>query len=113
VAIVVSVADSIALDAFGPNARMFLLARSADMPAPIAVKQIALNQLPGEFTLSDADAMLAGRSLAQYDSVSVVARISGSDTPTEQPGDAFAEAIVDPAAGQPVQLVIDRIVAGD
>jgi cytochrome c-type biogenesis protein CcmH len=111
--IVVSVADSIALDAFGPNARMFLLARSADMPAPIAVKQIALNQLPGEFTLSDADAMLAGRSLGQYDSVSVVARNSGSGTPTEQPGEAFADAIVDPAAGQPVQLVIDRIVAGD
>jgi cytochrome c-type biogenesis protein CcmH len=110
--ITVSVSDEISLERFGPSARMFLLARSTDMPAPIAVKPVELSALPGTFTLSDADAMLAGRSLAQYATVNVVARISASGTASEQPGDAYAEAVVAPVSGETINLVIDKIVPG-
>jgi len=111
----VSVADSISLDRFGPNARVFILARGKDSRAPIAIKQPPppLSALPGRFSLSDADAiagMAAGRSLAQLDEVTVIARISASGQASEQSGDAYAEVTVDPKAGQSVSLVIDRVV---
>jgi cytochrome c-type biogenesis protein CcmH len=111
----VSVADSIPLEEFGPNARVFILARGKDSRAPIAIKQPPppLSALPGRFSLSDADAiagMAAGRSLAQLDEVTVIARISASGQASEQSGDAYAEVTVDPKAGQTVSLVIDRLV---
>lgn len=111
----VAVGDNISLDAFGPDARVFILARGGDSRAPIAIKQPPppVSALPGRFTLSSADAiagMAAGRSLAQFDEVTVVARISASGTATEQPGDAYAEATVDPQSGEPLSLVIDQTV---
>jgi cytochrome c-type biogenesis protein CcmH len=106
----VSVAESIALDAYGPSARLFVLARWSDMPAPIAVEQHPLSALPGRFQLSDADEMLPGRVLSQYEMVNVVARISGSGQATEQSGDAYAEATVDPRSGETLSLVIDQLV---
>jgi len=106
----VSVTEAIALDRFGPNARLFIIARATDSPAPIAATQHPLASLPGRFSLSDADAMIPGRSLSQYDSVTVIARISGSGQPTEQPGDAYAEASADPDSVEILSLVIDTIV---
>ena len=43
--------------------------------------------VPGEFTLSDANSMIPGRSLADFDELTLVARLSASGQPTEQPGD--------------------------
>lgn len=111
----VSVADSISLDRFGPNARVFILARGTESRAPLAIKQPPppLSALPGRFSLSNADAiagMAAGRSLSQFDQVIVVARISATGQAGEQPGDAYAEVTIDPSAGETVSLVIDRVV---
>lgn len=106
----VSVADSIDLDQFGSNARLFVIARASDSPAPIAVAPHPLSSLPGRYSLSDADAMIAGRSMSQYEQVTIVARISGSGEALEESGDVYAEATVDPAAAETVSLVIDRVV---
>ncbi|MGD8340274.1 MAG: hypothetical protein PVH89_05795 [Gammaproteobacteria bacterium] len=106
----VSVGDEIDLDRFGANARLFVIARSSDSPAPIAVAPYPLSSLPGHFSLSDADAMIAGRSLSQYPEVTVVARISGSGEALEKSGDAYAEATVEPGAAETVSLVINRVV---
>ena len=106
----VSVADEIDLAGFGANARLFVIARSSDSPAPIAVAPYPLSSLPGRFSLSDADAMIAGRSLSQYPEVTVVARISGSGEALEQSGDVYAEATVQPGDAETVSLVIDQIV---
>ncbi len=66
--------------------------------------------MPGEFTLSAADSMIPGRTIANHAEVTVVARLSASGQPTEQPGDLFAQAVVRPAEGAPVALVIDQVV---
>ena len=66
--------------------------------------------LPGEFSLSDADSMIQGRSLAAYPEITVVARLSASGQPTAQPGDWFAEAVVRPSDAPTVALVIDQVV---
>jgi cytochrome c-type biogenesis protein CcmH len=106
-----SVGEGISLDRFGPNARLYLLARAPGMRQPIAVVQRLVSELPGRFSLSDANAMLGG-SLAQYDSVDVVARISASGTAIEQPGDVYAEASVSPTSDEVVKLVLDQVVPG-
>lgn len=112
----VSVADTIALDSFGPGARLYVFAQGPDMPAPLAVRQETLDSLPGRFSLSDRDNPMAqlagGRTLGAFDTVKVTAKISASGSVTSQPGDAFAEATTAPGSGETVRLVIDRIVPG-
>jgi cytochrome c-type biogenesis protein CcmH len=106
----VSVADGMPLDRIGADARLFIFARVPSSPAPIAVVPASLSELPGRFTLSDANAMLQGSSLASYDEVTIVARISASGQATEQPGDLYGEIQVDPEAGELVSLSIDKVV---
>jgi cytochrome c-type biogenesis protein CcmH len=66
--------------------------------------------VPGEFTLSDADSMIAGRSLASYPEIAVVARLSRTGQPIEQPGDWFAQTTVRLSEPGTVALVIDEVV---
>jgi hypothetical protein len=54
--------------------------------------------------------MIAGRSLANYPEITVVARLSRSGQPTEQSGDWFAQTNVRPGDASPVALVIDQVV---
>jgi cytochrome c-type biogenesis protein CcmH len=66
--------------------------------------------VPGEFSLSDADSMIQGRSLAAYSELTVIARLSMSGQPTAQPGDWQAEAVIRPSEAATVALVIDQVV---
>jgi cytochrome c-type biogenesis protein CcmH len=106
----VSLADSVSLDDFGPNALLFVIASAADSPAPVAVERHPLSAMPGSFALSDADAMIPSRKLSLYDEVTIVARISRSGEPTAQSGDVYDETTVDPQAGETVSLVIEQVV---
>jgi cytochrome c-type biogenesis protein CcmH len=94
----------------GPSAQLFIIARAPEGGPPIAVIRRPPSTVPGEFTLSDADSMIAGRSLASYPEIAVVARLSRTGQPIEQPGDWFAETSV--RLGEPgtVALVIDEVV---
>lgn len=94
----------------GPNAQLFILARAPEGGPPLAVLRQPVSAVPGEFTLSDANTMIQGRSLGNYPEVTVVARLSASGQPTAQPGDWEAQAIVRPSEASPVQLVIDQVV---
>lgn len=96
--------------ALGPTAQLFILARAPEGGPPIAVIRRPVSSLPGEFSLSDADSMIQGRSLAAYPEITVIARLSASGQPTAQPGDWFAEAVVRPSDGPTVALVIDQVV---
>jgi cytochrome c-type biogenesis protein CcmH len=105
----VSLAEGVSLEAFGPNARLYVLARAADSPMPIAVTQNPLSSLPGTFTLNDGNSM-AGRSLTQFETVTVVARVSASGSATASPGDVYDEITVAIDSDQPIRLVIDKLV---
>lgn len=96
--------------ALGPAAQLFILARAPEGGPPIAVIRRPASALPGEFSLSDADSMIQGRSLAAYPEITVVARLSATGQPTAQPGDWFAEAVVRPSDAPTVALVIDQVV---
>ena len=98
------------LAALGPNAQLFIIARAPEGGPPIAVIRQPPSAVPGQFSLSDANVMLQGRSLAAYPEVVVVARLSQSGQPTAQPGDWQAEAVVRPSEQPTVALVIDEVV---
>ncbi len=89
---------------------LFVLARTVGAGAPLAVVRLTSDQLPTTVTLSDANAMIAGRGLSSVPKVQVVARLSLSGNPQAQPGDFYGEAdyVVQPGTGS-VSIVIDRV----
>ena len=93
-----------------PAAALFIFARAPEGGPPVAVIRHSATAVPGVFSLSDANSMLPGRSLADFDALTVVARISASGQPTAQPGDLFGEIELRPEEGSgALDLVIDRI----
>jgi cytochrome c-type biogenesis protein CcmH len=94
----------------GPQAALFIFARAPDGGPPIAVLREPATAVPGEFVLSDANSMIAGRSLGDYEELALVARLSASGQPTEQPGDWYAETTYRPKDGGVVELTIDQVV---
>jgi cytochrome c-type biogenesis protein CcmH len=94
----------------GPNAALFIFARAPGGGPPVAVIRQPANAVPGEFTLSDANSMIPGRSLADFDQLDLVARLSKNGQPTAQPGDWEAKTSFNPKQGGDVALVIDEVV---
>jgi cytochrome c-type biogenesis protein CcmH len=106
----VTLSPELSLSELGPTTQLFIIAREAEGTPPIAVIRRPPSALPGEFSLSDANSMIQGRSLSAYPQITVVARLSRSGQPTAQPGDWQAEAIVRPGDPDTVALVIDQVV---
>lgn len=93
------------------GASLFIFARNPAGGPPVAVVRASAGALPGEFGLSDANAMIPGSSLASYETLSIVARVSSSGQPIEQSGDLFGEISYRPGQDLNVQaLVIDQTV---
>ncbi len=93
-----------------PGAALFIFARAPEGGPPVAVIRETASAVPGEFSLSDANSMLPGRSLADFDALTIVARISASGQPTEQPGDVYGEILYSPEEGRgTVDLVMDQV----
>jgi len=69
---------------------LFILARNPAQPgAPLAVERHQSTELPLQVELSADDAMLPTHTLANAQEIQIVARLSASGAPTEQPGDLF------------------------
>ena len=93
-----------------PGAALFIFARAPQGGPPVAVIRESASAVPGEFSLSDANNMLPGRSLADFPELTIVARISASGEPTEQPGDVYGEISYAPGeGGSVVVLVMDQV----
>jgi len=106
----ISVAAGMPLETVGPGAALFVFARAPGERAPVAVVRQSVDALPGTFALSDANVMIAGRSLASFPELSLVARISLSGQPAEQSGDLYAEMTYRRGDDPKVALAIDRVV---
>lgn len=96
--------------ATSPGAVLFIFARAPEGGPPVAVIREAASSIPGEFSLSDANNMLPGRSLADFEALTIVARISASGQPTEQPGDVYGEVLYTPEEGNAIiDLALDQV----
>ena len=106
----IRVGEGVSLGSVGPTAALFIFARAPGERAPVAVIREPVSALPGTFTLSDRNVMIAGRSLAAFPELALVARVSLSGQPAEQRGDLYAEASYRQGGANRVALVIDKVV---
>jgi cytochrome c-type biogenesis protein CcmH len=92
---------------------LFLVAREPARPGPpiAVVKQSAAN-LPAVIEISDANAMLPGRTISTLERVKLIARISISGEPTAQPGDISGETVLETsiAFSDTVVIEMDQVV---
>ncbi|HEX6995719.1 MAG TPA: hypothetical protein VF339_16425 [Gammaproteobacteria bacterium] len=108
--VAVRLGDNISADDLGADAALFIFARAPGGGPPIAVLRAPASAVPGEFVLSDRNAMLPGRSLADFPELNLVARLSASGQPLETAGDLYGERMYRPSDGTSVELVIDKVV---
>jgi cytochrome c-type biogenesis protein CcmH len=107
----VSLAAGRSIQQLPPTAALFIFARAPGGGPPLAVIRQPAATVPGQFTLSDANSMIKGRSLGDYDELMLVARLSMTGQPIEQAGDWKGEARFRPKEnGGTVALVIDQVV---
>ena len=92
-----------------PQATLFVIARRGEGGPPLAVVRRPVGTWPVAITMSDADAMMPGTSLAAAGPVRLIARISRAGQPTATSGDPYGEVSYDFATTNPVSLTIDRI----
>lgn len=94
------------------HSTLFVFARPADkrQGPPLAVKRLQVSAFPINIKLSDADAMIPGRSLEDYKRLRVVARISQTGTTRKRRGDMFGTTTFDwKEASKPLLLTIDTV----
>ena len=91
------------------EATVYVIARDPAQPSPpIAVMPLRLTQLPLVVSLSDANAMMAGRPLSGFSEFEIVARVSISGSPTAQSGDWSGSLLVNTSEQRTVDLLIDQ-----
>jgi cytochrome c-type biogenesis protein CcmH len=96
----------------GPKA-LFIMARAAGGGGgpPLAAVRHTTAELPLSVELSDANAMIAGRTISSAGQVEIVARVSTSGVANQHSGDLFGSATYDVASGDGhVAIVIDQVV---
>jgi len=89
---------------------LFVIARRGEGGPPLAVVRRPVSSWPIAITMTDADAMTPGTSLASAGPVHLIARISRSGQPVAASGDPYGEVSYDFTATNPVTVTIDRIV---
>lgn len=100
-----------AMSSITTDANVFIIARDPAQPSPpIAVDRLRLSELPAVVSLSDAQSMVAGRSLSGFEEFELLARVSLSGSPAATSGDWFGTLIVRPADARSVFLAIDQQV---
>lgn len=91
------------------GAPLFVLARSSAGGPPLAAVRRSSSELPLAITLSDANAMIQGTSLAQVNDLVLVARVSLTGRPVQSKGDLYGQVRYDPSAKGPITVTIDRV----
>ncbi|SBV52220.1 C-type cytochrome biogenesis protein [Xanthomonas bromi] len=88
---------------------VFVIARAADTPMPVAVEKHALSELPLTITLDDGDSPMPTRRLSSLDKVQVLARLSRNGNAMRQADDVeSARVMVELPTAAQVELVIGR-----
>ncbi len=93
-----------------PGDTVFVIARSGEgRGPPLAVKRYAVADLPTDFQLDDAAAIMPELALSKALNVIVIARVSKSGNPAPQPGDLESAAQPLRVGARDVKLEIDTV----
>lgn len=110
VSINLSISDA-ALSDLPADATVYVIARDPAQPSPpIAVTPRRLSELPVVVSLSDRDAMGAGRPLSGFAELEIIARVSVSGSPMAQSGDWSGSLRVNSNDALSIDLIIDQKV---
>ena len=103
----VSLSDGVSAS---PDTPVFVYARTAESPMPLAIVRLQAADLPAEIVLDESRAMMPGRSLKTVDKVQLVARLAVSGNARPAPGDWQGKVDALPRSdwGQPVSIAIDQ-----
>jgi len=98
-----------------PGALLFLVAREPDKPGPpVAAVRQGTSDFPTLIRITDANAMLPGKSLAALARIQLIARIANGGDPIAQSGDIFGEVIwtraIDDGQSGEVSILMDAVV---
>ena len=93
-----------------PDTPVFVYARTADSPMPLAIVRLSAADLPAEVVLDESRAMMPGRSLKTVDEVQLVARLAIGGNARPAPGDWQGEVktLSRDDWGKPVHIAIDE-----
>ena len=94
----------------GETRFVFALPAGAAGGPPLAARRFQAGELPLDVTLTDRDSPIPGRTLSGQAQVVLIARVSVSGTPEQQPGDLVGQTQWDAAGGKPAAIVIDTVV---
>jgi cytochrome c-type biogenesis protein CcmH len=93
-----------------PGTAVFVSARQPGIPGPpLAVVRAQTGSWPLVVTLSDANAMLAGRNLSSVDDVEITARVAFGGTAVTAPGDFVGRAVRKRDESGTLTVTIDTI----
>ncbi|SDK27828.1 c-type cytochrome biogenesis protein CcmI [Microbulbifer yueqingensis] len=89
---------------------VFIYARGAESPMPLAIVRLSAGDLPAEVVLDESRAMMPGRSLASVQAVQLVARLAVNGDARPAPGDwqGSIESLPESDWSRPVAITIDR-----
>ncbi|HEV2110696.1 MAG TPA: c-type cytochrome biogenesis protein CcmI [Gammaproteobacteria bacterium] len=94
----------------GETLFVFALPMGAAGGPPLAARRFQAGELPLDLTLTDRDSPIPGRTLSGQTRVVLIARVSISGAPEQQPGDFLGQTQWDAAGGKPAAIVIDTVV---
>ena len=105
--ITVSLSDAVSAS---PDTPVFVYARTAESPMPLAIVRLKAADLPVEVVLDESRAMMPGRSLKTVDSVQLVARLAVSGSARPAPGDWQGDVKALPRSdwGKAIDIAIDQ-----
>ncbi len=92
---------------------LFIVAKSVNSPGPpVAILRTTTDAWPVHFRLDDTQAMLPQRKLSTAGPVTIEARTSKSGQAMPERGDFQGVTTqLDPAAGKPIRIVIERVIS--
>lgn len=93
-----------------PDTPVFIYARTADSPMPVAIVRLTAADLPAEVVLDESRAMMPGRSLKTVDEVELVARLAINGNARPAPGDWQGEVkgLARADWGKPIHISINE-----
>ena len=93
------------------DAVLFIFARTPGVGGPpIAAVRRRAGDLPLSITLSDANAMMAGRQISTQEELELVARVAKGGSISESEGDLIGATTYRMDSGKTARLVIDQVV---
>jgi cytochrome c-type biogenesis protein CcmH len=95
-----------------PDAVVYIMVRPADGASrmPVALLRKRVKELPASFVLDDSNAMVKGASLAELQSVVVVARVSTRGDVTPKAGDLQGVSLPVPVGATGIKLEINEVL---